>query len=182
MEIKAPVSRTCRASRRREAGVEGVGRRALRWRRVIFAFERSEAVCGLLGGREESWERIWERSFSDDMVDVVVAVWRGGMGESRRLMDISAVSGGTEVDFGGRSRWMEGGAVESEVFGASSSPVLAKLRLADFAQSGEIETRPNHGQRHRSFICAPHKSLWLEKQNSISTFYPSYLWHTVSYV
>jgi len=88
MEIKAPVSSTCRARVRREAGVEGVGRRALRWRRVSFALERREAVCGLWGGREEIWERMWERSFSDDMVDVVGEVSGGGRDVSMRWMDL----------------------------------------------------------------------------------------------
>ena len=54
MEIRAPVSRVRRARRSSDAGVLGPGIRALRWRRVSFAFESREAVWVECGGREDN--------------------------------------------------------------------------------------------------------------------------------
>lgn len=106
MEIRAPVSSTRRARVRREAGVWGVGRRALRWRRESLAFERREAVCGLLGGRRESWERMLERSFSDGMVDVGVDSSGGGRDVSICWKGMSMVSDCMTVGFEGVAVWI----------------------------------------------------------------------------
>lgn len=109
MEVKAPVSRTRRARARRGAGVWGVGRRALRWRRESLALERRDAVCGLWGGREESWERMRERSFSDDMVAVRVDGFGGGRDVRIRWTDESVVSICMAVGsegVAGWTRWM----------------------------------------------------------------------------
>ena len=92
MEIRAPVSSVRRARRRRDDGVWGVGIRASRCRRVSFAFERREAVCGELWGREESCFRMWERSDSDAIFVVVVDEGLG-VEEATMMMGLSWIDG-----------------------------------------------------------------------------------------